>query len=239
MSLGALAAIFGSSFLVSLTGALSPGPLTTLAVREGVRRGFWSGPLLAMGHGAIELALVVGLALGLNQVFDNDAVAAAIALVGGLFLLWLGWQVVRTAPRQELAITPASPSEASSATPRLPAHGEASPAAPRVHSLRAAGALATMGVAMSLSNPFWFVWWASIGSAYIVQALDQGAAGVASFYGGHVLADLGWLSLIAFALTTGRRLMTRWAYRSVLMGCGAFLLGLGVWFLSSAARYLV
>ncbi len=47
MSIGALAAIFSTSFLVSLTGALSPGPLTTLAVREGVRRGFWAGPALA------------------------------------------------------------------------------------------------------------------------------------------------------------------------------------------------
>ncbi len=48
-------------------GALSPGPLTTLAVREGVRRGVWAGPALAAGHGAIELALVVGLALGLAE----------------------------------------------------------------------------------------------------------------------------------------------------------------------------
>ncbi len=44
MSIGAVAAIFATSFLVSLTGALSPGPLTTLAVREGVRRGVWAGP---------------------------------------------------------------------------------------------------------------------------------------------------------------------------------------------------
>jgi threonine/homoserine/homoserine lactone efflux protein len=108
VSIGALAAIFGSSFLVSLTGALSPGPLTTLAVREGARRGFWAGPLLATGHGAVELALVIGLALGLNQLLDNDAVVAAIAVAGGLFLLWLGWQVIRSAPLQEVVMEKAS-----------------------------------------------------------------------------------------------------------------------------------
>ncbi len=53
---------FSTSFLVSLTGALSPGPLTTPAVREGVRRGFWAEPALAVGYGTIEFALVVSLA---------------------------------------------------------------------------------------------------------------------------------------------------------------------------------
>src|SRR3972149_43268 len=76
MSAGSLVAIFGGSFVISLTGALSPGPLTTLAVREGVRKGFWAGPALAAGHGIVELALVVAPAL------------------------WPGAQVVRHAPRQ-------------------------------------------------------------------------------------------------------------------------------------------
>src|SRR3972149_2771423 len=90
MSIGALAAIFGTSFVVSLSGALSPGPLTTMAVREGVRRGFWAGPTLALGHGVIEGALVAGLALGLNELLDRDAVTAAIALAGGAVLLFIG-----------------------------------------------------------------------------------------------------------------------------------------------------
>src|SRR3990170_2192404 len=143
MSVGALAAIFCTSFLVSLTGALSPGPLTTLAVREGVRKGFWAGPALAAGHGIVELALVIALALGLDQLLDSDAIAAVIA----------------------------------------------------------------SGVAASLSNPFWFVWWATVGAAYIAEALDEGAIGVATFYSAHILTDLGWLSLIALALASGRRIM--------------------------------
>src|SRR3989304_3611102 len=101
MSIGALAAIFGTSFVVSLTGALSPGPLTTMAVREGVRRGFWAGPILASGHGVIELALVIGLALGLDRLLDSDGVTATVALLGGGLLGVLGPRVVLTAPGQE------------------------------------------------------------------------------------------------------------------------------------------
>ncbi len=232
MSATALAAIFGTSFLVSLTGALSPGPLTTLAVREGVQRGFRAGPALALGHGAIELALVIGLAFGLNRLLDQNAVAVAISLLGGLFLLWLGSRIIRTTLRQELVIAPAGAADGPSATVTLGAQ-------PEPVSLAGLGALALAGVAVSVTNPFWVLWWATVGAAYIVQALDYGAAGVASFYGAHFLTDLGWLSLVAFILANGRRIMNRWAYRGLLLACGLFLLGLAGWFLASGLGYIL
>ncbi len=63
-------------------------------------------------------------------------------------------------------------------------------------------------------------------------------AGVGVFYGVHFLTDLGWLSLIAPALARGRRIMSRWAYRGVLLACGLFLLGLGGWFVASGLGYV-
>lgn len=225
MSPGALAAIFGTSFVVSLTGALSPGPLTTLAVREGVRRGFWAGPVLAFGHGAIELPLVVGLALGLDQLLDSDVVTAAVAVMGGLFLIWLGTQTALSAPRQELRIE----GEAGSAAEGGAARGVGVPSA---------AGLAAQGLVVSVSNPFWLAWWATIGAAYIVKALDQGVAGVASFYSAHILTDLGWLSVIAFVLASGRRIMSRRAYQAVLGACGLLLIALGGWFLASGLGHV-
>lgn len=219
MSAGVLAAIFGSSFLVSLSGALSPGPLTTLAIQEGARRGFWAGPLLASGHGAIELALVIAVAQGLDRVLDEEAAAIAIALVGGLFLLWLGWRTLRSAPRQTLYIGSQDEHKG-----RPVDHNDLL--------RRSALPLMVAGVAVSVTNPFWLVWWVTIGTAYIAEALEQGAAGLVSFYSAHILTDLVWLSLIAFLLARGRRFFSRWAYRGVLMGCGVFLLALGGWFLA-------
>jgi threonine/homoserine/homoserine lactone efflux protein len=220
MSIGALVAIFATSFLVSLTGALSPGPLTTLAVREGVRRGFWAGPALAAGHGAIELALVVALALGLNRLLDEEWLTATIALVGGTFLLWLGAQIIRTAPRQELVIG-----------------GQTGDGEPPARAASVLG-LAASGVAVSVANPFWILWWATVGTAYIATSLEEGAAGVGVFYGAHFLTDLGWLSVIALTLATGRRIMSRRAYQGVLVACGVFLLGLGGWFLASGLGHI-
>lgn len=238
MPFTSIAAIFGTSLLVGLTGALSPGPLTTLAIREGVRRGPWAGPMLAFGHGVLELAVVAGLALGLNQVLGHDAVAVTIAAVGGLFLLWLGWRIIWTARRQELRI------EADSVGDEIASGGEAGrrlAAALSVGAMpspRQVGTLALLGLAVSLANPFWAIWWITIGSAYIAEALDHGTVGVLSFYGGHILADLGWLTIIAVALSSGRRIMSTRAYQGILIACGAFLLGLGLWFLWSIRGFL-
>ncbi|HET9476843.1 MAG TPA: LysE family transporter [Dehalococcoidia bacterium] len=239
MSLAALGAIFSTSFVVSLTGALAPGPVSTMAVREGVRRGFWAGPALAAGHGVVEALLVVGLALGLNELLDTDAVTASVALAGGLYLVYLGLLTVITAPKQELQLeaqgVPVGPTLALSQG----ASPEPTSGAFRTIPARVAAGLAFSGIALSVTNPFWVAWWATIGTAYIVEALDQGAVGVGTFYTAHFITDLGWLSLIAFLLARGRRLMSRAAYRAILGACGLFLVALGGWFLSSGLGYVV
>ena len=241
MSIAALGAIFSTSFVVSLTGALAPGPVTTMAVREGVRRGFWAGPALAAGHGVVEGILVIGLALGLNQLLDNDAVTASVALAGGAYLVYLGLLTVITAPKQELQLEGEGipvgagfkPAQASGGV------GVSNRGILRAIPAGVVGSLAVSGIALSITNPFWVAWWATIGTAYIVEALDEGAIGVGTFYTAHFITDLGWLSLIAFVLAGGRRLMSRAAYRVILSACGLFLVALGGWFLTSGLGYVV
>jgi hypothetical protein len=45
------AAIFVSSFLIGLSGALMPGPLLAVTIRDTTRRGFHA-PLLVLGTGS-------------------------------------------------------------------------------------------------------------------------------------------------------------------------------------------
>jgi threonine/homoserine/homoserine lactone efflux protein len=236
----ALAAIFVTSFGVGFTGALMPGPLTTVAVRESMRRGFWAGPLLAAGHSLIELALVIGVALGLSRFLDQDPVKAGVGIAGGLFLLWMGVHIVRRPPEQPVAIglrppIPNNPGPAAYSNPwrrrwlRSLTGGEAtSRSLPRMAVL-----LMSAAVLVSVFNPGWVAWWASVGSAFISRSLEQGAAGVASFYVGHILSDILWLTLLAFVLASGRQMMSGLVYRTILAFCGLFLLGLGGFFLAS------
>ena len=57
-----LVVIFFSSFMIALSGALMPGPLLTVTISEATRRGTVAGPLMILGHGILELALVLRLA---------------------------------------------------------------------------------------------------------------------------------------------------------------------------------
>ena len=246
----ALLAIFGSSFLISLSGALMPGPLFTLSVRETLRRGFWVGPLLATGHALIELALVIALALGLSEFLGEGKGTAVIALLGGIFLVWMGYEMLRTAPRQELRLAPQPvPVPIPAEDPSWSAHvsyrqrllaamrgSDAPGATGHIRSLSAV--LVPAGVLVSVANPYWIIWWATVGMAYIDKALAHGTAGVGSFFAAHILSDFAWLSLVAFALVTGRRLMSTPVYRGILMACGMFLVGLGGWFIYSGVSFV-
>ncbi len=239
MPAAALAAIFATSFGVGFTGALMPGPLTTVAVRESMQRGFWAGPLLAAGHSLIELALVIGLALGLSRFLTEDPVKAGVGIAGGLFLLWIGLHILTRPPEQPVPLShPPSPGNPGSVAYSnswrqrwlLPLTGRATAS----ESLpRTAAVLMSAAILVSVFNPAWVAWWASVGSAFISQSLEQGAAGVASFYVGHILSDILWLTLLAFVLASGRRMMSGLVYRGILVVCGLFLLGLGAYFLAS------
>jgi len=217
VSLAGLAAVFGQTFLVSLSGALSPGPLSTMAVREGVGRGAAAGPLLAAGHSALELAVVVGLVSGLGEVLQGEVVGAGIALAGGLLLLWLGWQTLLAGLRR-----PALSLEKGAAT-----RG------------RGIAGLLLAGVLVSVSNPFFLAWWGTVGARLLGDALAHGAAGVATLYMAHILTDFGWLALLSSLSAGGRRLLGTAFYRLLLSLSGLALAGMGGWFLARAWLYFV
>ena len=92
---------------------------------------------------------------------------------------------------------------------------------------------AATGVLLSLTNPYWVIWWATVGLTYLTLALKNGPIGAASFFTGHIMADLLWYSLISAIAAGGRRFMNQHIYKIVIIICGLFLAGLGCYFVSS------
>ena len=162
--------------------------------------------------------MVIGLAIGVARFLETDLAGSIIALLGGLFLLWMGWGMVRWPDRDV-----------------VPAGDELMPAA---GSQRDPLSTVAGGALVSMSNPFWTLWWATIGLSYIIWATDLGVAGLASFYTGHILADIVWFSLVSFAVASGRRVLTPALYRGLIAICGVFLLTLGAYFIFLGAKLL-
>ena len=210
-----LAAIFATSLMVCLSGALMPGPLLTVTISQSAQRGFWQGPLLILGHAIAELAIVLALTAGLSRLLKRKAVAGLIGLLGGAFLLWMGLDIARSAWWGTVSLS-------------LPSAEESGAQVGPV----VAGAL------VSVSNPHWVLWWATVGVSYVALALRQGPLGLGSFYVGHILADLSWYSLVAFVITAGRSVLSQSIYRGILFVCGFFLIALSLYFIYSGINFL-
>ena len=163
------AGIFSSSFLIALSGALMPGPLLTYTVAEAARRGFWAGPLIMLGHGLLEMGLVILLLLGIGAIINQPVIMGVVALSGAGILWWLGYDLMSSARTSRLDLT-GGPARA-------------------LHPFWA-------GIIMSLANPYWLIWWVTLGLGYVLFAYKYGLWGVViflyrSFYGGSGLVQPG------------------------------------------------
>ncbi len=198
--------IFSTAFLIAFSGAMMPGPLLTYTISASATHGFRTGPLLILGHAILELALILLLVLGLDRIIERDTFSSIIGLVGGTILLLMGLQM----GRKGYLKSPMPPNTSSHVLVQRK--------------------MIVAGIVISMSNPYWFIWWATIGMAYLLWALDLGAGGVAAFFSGHILADLSWYALVAFVVASGRRALNNTVYSWLLMVCGTALTGLGIYF---------
>ncbi|MFA7079195.1 MAG: LysE family transporter [Syntrophomonas sp.] len=207
-----IGALFITAFIIGLSGAMMPGPLLTATIAESMRHGFRAGPYIVLGHAILELALVLALLAGLAAFLIRPEVGSAIALLGGAFLMFMGFTMSRDALRSNIS---------------LEAIQSSGPEKIRLHPIVA-------GITVSFANPFWHVWWATVGLSYISLAIKSGTIGMASFFSGHITADLVWYSLVSLAVSGGRKFINQSVYNFILTACGIFLLGIGVYFIYTA-----
>ncbi len=208
----ALARIFVATFLISFSGAMMPGPLLTV-VSETVRRGRGHAMLLIAGHALIELVPIAAFVFGITTVLAKPAVINTIGLLGGAFLVWMSYSILRGVLRHEIS---------------LDLHDHGGP-------LRY-GAVA-QGVVVSLSNPYFTLWWMTIGAKLIADALAAGAVGLIVFYVAHELSDIVWYAAVTSAVAGGRRFISNKVYRGILAVCGAFLFVLAISYLVTSTAF--
>jgi len=200
LSLGA------SAFVVALSGAMAPGPFLTVTISRTLTKGRLSAALMLVGHAILEGALLVGFAFGLQGVLRNPHVSKIIALAGGAILLWMGYRLLRDVLDANSGVTSGTPVPESRLGPIL------------------------QGITVSLSNPYWTLWWATIGVKLASDGLAIGWLGVLAFFVGHQLGDIAWYGIVIAAVSRGRSVLAGTPYRLVLGACALFLFYLGARF---------
>ncbi len=191
-----------STATISLSGVMMPGPVFAVTVARG-RSSPWAGSLVALGHGAIEFPLMALVAWGLASFFQERLVQIAIGLVGGAMLVWMGYGLLRSRPEQE-------------GNPETLGVRQATPF--------------LAGLTTTAANPYFFLWWATVGAMLLARGLTFGLWGLLAVAVTHWTCDLAWDSLVSLLTFHSRRLWTPLVHRLVFGACGLLLIGFGIYF---------
>lgn len=214
--------IFSFSFLVALTGAMSPGPLFTYTIIRSAQakdKGYLMGLWIITGHALLELGIIIVLLMGFSFVLQNAAVVTIIGVGGGLILVWFGLatllQVYRGPVGVELTAADGPRGSESVAT-------------------KQAGLWANPvlgGIMVSMSNPYWWIWWATIGLALMIQfnVSWESWPGLVAFFLGHEAGDLLWYMAVSALSFFGLRRISPRAYSGILIACGVFMILFGLY----------
>jgi threonine/homoserine/homoserine lactone efflux protein len=194
-----------SAILISLSGVMAPGPITAATLAAGARSRH-AGALIAIGHAAIEMPLILLLAAGIGTFLKSPAVKAGIGLAGGTVLLLMGAQLLlslRTCKADSAATVQRRPF--------------------------------MTGVVLTGANPYFLFWWATVGLTLATQATNYGAAALIAFGIVHWLCDLVWLEVLSWAGFRGSQAFGIQSRKVISIVCAVVLLGFGVMFLYEAS----
>jgi len=95
------------------------------------------------------------------------------------------------------------------------------------------------GILMSVANPYWIIWWATIGLGYILYSWQFGLWGIIFFFAGHILADLSWYTFISAAVARGRHFLNDRLYRGLIAVCAGFLVIFACYFAYAGMEKLI
>ena len=169
----------------------------------------WAGTKMSLGHAVIEVPLILLIYFGFAQFFQNSIVQLILSVVGGGMIIWLGISMFRA--RTEVVRKGKD----------LPYNAF------------------TAGIFASAFNPFFLLWWATIGSMLIMRILDFGAIGLVAFIMVHWLCDLTWLTLISVVIYRTHSLWGLKLQEWIFIACSLLLVGFGLWFLVSGIQLVV
>ncbi len=193
-----------TSFVIGLTGALAPGPTLVATIDSSLKTGWTAGPKVFIGHAFTELLIFLLIILGLATAANHYS--RFIALIGGVALIAFGLLTIKGSRTATIAV----PSKDKIGSPYV------------------------AGILTSAANPYFWIWWLSVGSAFVIAGLKGGLIMASLFMIGHWGADFGWYTFVSTSLGRSRGILSDANYQRILAVCGGFLMLFGLYYLVGA-----
>ena len=191
-------------YVSGMIGALAPGPTLIATIQSSVQGGWMSGPRVTGGHVIAEFLVVILIAAGIPFLPSGSPVY--VAGIGGAALIAFGLLTLKSAAAGSFALAE-SGSRSQSAI--------------------------VAGLITSISNPYFWIWWFSVGSALLISSMASGLGGLIAFMAGHWMADLSWFTFVSWSVHKSRAFIGVREYRIILLVCGSLLIAFGAWFILS------
>jgi threonine/homoserine/homoserine lactone efflux protein len=205
-----------SSFFLALSGALFPGPLLNYTIYKSFKekRGYLSTIFILLGHATIELTLILILISGVSFFFENIYVISTIGIIGGSLLVLFGIFSVKDALRFDVNSNLFESSQNNS---------------------RYKGNSFIGGILVTLSNPYWEIWWvgAGLGLMLDLNITLFNPIGLIIFFIGHELGDFIWYLPVSTFISFGKKSINTKIYKYILVICGIFMIGFGLYLIFS------
>lgn len=224
---GSVLLFLGTVVAISGTGVMMPGPVTAAAIAKGYQRK-WAGIHIALGHAVVEFPTIALIAAGFSTVLSNPYVSIAIGVLGGAMLVFMGLSMIVAkggvlGKLRSLNGSPDKGSVMAAGGPKPPAAMDPFPYHPFV-----------AGILTTASNPYYFLWWATLGAALTLNALEFGLVVLVAFAVVHWSIDLVWDFILSYTVHESRGFWNDKTFVAVFAVCGAIMLFFGLVFAVSA-----
>ena len=211
--------ILAAWFVLSLTGALAPGPLSAAVVMQSNKHGRLHGILPMVGHAIVEIGIIALIIVSVQSITLTPLMIDLLVGFGGIVVILFGFLALRDFRHKE-EVEKNEDSKATASTV-----------------LEAT----TQGIIVSILSPYFLLWWFSIGLTNVTLLVGELQVGVGTvflagllIYFTHVSTDF----LFGGALTLGTDVATKKAkigdinWISVFIGVVQIALGLSFVFLA-------
>lgn len=196
--------------VVTASGALAPGPLFFETVSQGTKHGAKTGLVFSIAHTVVEFSLIMLFALGLITIANEPIVKIVIGAVGGTVLILFGAFQIRNSFITNLD---------------------------DVKNLKSSNKhLFLIGIVFTGLNPYFILWWLTVGGQLIIISLEFAALlGVVFMFLCHVWMDYVWLTGVAYFAKKGTNFVDLKWYKPMMIIFGAVLIYFGLTFILGAA----